>query len=627
MANSDYTQSGVGNFASLVILDAPVGRDTTVLTFTEFRFARAEGIVAGMAAMIDDEFVRVESVEPRSITVKRGCADTIPAGHAAGAHCWIITGAVGTDRKEHGAGETVGVKVAPFTLGGGALPIASVAPDAVTFDWRFFRPYPPGQMKVNNARWYEPATVSEGQPSLALSWVHRDRVLQADQLIGHDDGSVGPEPGTTYTLRVHKPDGTIVRTEPGLAGQAFLYQWPQVMHDFGYPSVPTNGYLTFCSNRDNLDSQQKYITEFTLDPAGTLTSQYMAFDQRMTESPYSENLRRTKPGSDDFAIGMASRPSDRMADVYDLVHYWTEYVDTGEKDENNDPIFELVEHTDVLDANRPFTPWVISDFKLPELETTLNVRSTSLADGVSVPLTAVDQIALIGDEMVRIQAFGDGTITLLRGVGDTVPQVHLAGAKMWLFQSGACFDPFERNDGSQVPYRLRPKVYGPPVYAPTLPVQPVIFDRRSDRPYAPGQIVVNGRPWFEEAQATTGNPVIFTWARRNRVAVGDYPTSHGEPDELPEVGQVTRLTFFYETPPAGPGQPPTEHVLRSVDVGGTGYAYPYALAQADGDAAGRATGVCGTVVISVRIDSTRDGLASWQRYTVPLRLPSYPCTP
>src|SRR3546814_12715191 len=45
-----------------------------------------------------------------------------------------------------------------------------------------------------------PATV-EG--ALALSWSHRDRRGQADQLIDTTTGNIGPEAGTTYTVAVH----------------------------------------------------------------------------------------------------------------------------------------------------------------------------------------------------------------------------------------------------------------------------------------------------------------------------------------------------------------------------------------------------------------------------------------
>ena len=53
---------------------------------------------------------------------------------------------------------------------------------------------------------------------------------------------------------------------------------------------------------------------------------------------------------------------------------------------------------------------------------------------------------------------------------------------------------------------------------------------------------------------------------------------------------------------------------------------PYIDAVADGDAAGRALAVCGTVVIYCRISARRvPGDESLQSYVVPIRVPSYPC--
>ena len=124
---------------------------------------------------------------------------------------------------------------------------------------------------------------------------------------------------------------------------------------------------------------------------------------------------------------------------------------------------------------------------------------------------------------------------------------------------------------------------------------------------------------------TSGAAVSFTWARRNRITQGSSLVGHVEPDVVPEANQTTRLRFYYETPPAVAGDPPTENVLRQVDVTGNTYSYSYALAQADGNTAGTALSICGTVVIYCRVMAARDGVESYESYVVPIRVPSYPC--
>lgn len=623
MSNADYENRTSASFATYVKNDVRLAPLDTVVDYTDFNFDTTDPIQPGDGALVDDEIMMVDVVGIRTFTVKRGCADTVPAEHLPGSIVWILSNSTGTDQVERSAGETVTVKVAPFTVGGGQIPIANVAPDRVDFNWRFFRPYPPAFVFVNAARWYEPVVIDDFTGSANLSWVHRDRIVQADRLLGHNDPSIGPEAGVTYTLRVYTAEGSLLRTEYGIVGQDFMYQHAKALHDMGYPAAPTPGLLTFTASRQNFDAWQDYRIAITVVPsASPIPSQWQAFEQRAFEAPYQWNVRAGQSGELSTGLGVAARPADRMSDDYALVRYWIEDVDTGEVDENDDPIYEQVPHTDVFDT-KTYTPWLTSDFRLPELEQTFNVRSSSLYDGVTPANVPVGTLAMIDDELVELRAFNtDGTVTIGRGCCDTVPQVHVAGARMWLFEAAAAID---LDAAPQVAYRFRPGVYGAPVDAATLPVQPVTFNDRPARPLPPGQIVVNGRPWFEEAQALSGQGVLFSWAWRNRIAQGDAIVSHEMGTDTREPGSSTTLRFFYETPATTPNGAAVEHLLREFQITTSTFTYPYENAIADGNAAGLALGVCGTVVIYCRISSTRDNLASWQSYRVPVRVPSYPC--
>lgn len=605
MANIDYIQGGKGSFASLLALNADIDQENTLIPFVAFNFSRPDAVQPGMAVMVNDEIMRVEAITLGTLTVKRGCADTIPALHLKNSRAWIFDASTtGSDRKERSAGETIGVKVAPYTIGGGPVPSASITPVAVTFNMRFFRPYPPGRLKVNGARWHAGATINDATPALTITWAHRDRVLQADQLVGHDDDSIGPEPGVTCTMRVYNPTtNTVVRTEVGLRGDSFAYQRGQALFDQGYPAAPVTSYFSFTSEREGFEAWQGYLCDFTVTPTPTIPSNYLAFDQRVIETPYVLNMRDGVPNVDgNYTTGMAARPADRMADTYDLLADDT-IVDSGDK----------------------FTPWIISDFRLPELETTINVRTSSLYDGVSIKTVTAGQLALIDNELVEVVSVSPTQIVIARGCGDTIPAVHLAGARVWFLDVARSIDKTPRAEGASVAMKMRPFVYGPPVDAGMLPVQQAAFTGRALRPYPPGRMVVNGRPWFETAVSISGGSVLFSWARRDRFTIGGDVVDHSEADMLPEPDQITRLQFYYETPSMSPGSPAAFHLLRAVDAPGTSYAYPYASALLDGDEAGRALGVCGTVVIFCRIFSVRAGIESLQSYVASVRVPSYPC--
>lgn len=634
MANSDYKQLGTGSFATFVKTDVAYGYLDVNIEYAEFNFAQFDAIQPGMAGLWGDEFVRVETVALNGFTVKRGCADTLPQQHAPGEIMWVVNnGTIGSDRKEYSADETVSVKVSPFTIGGGNFPIGNAAPDAVHFNFRYFRPYNAAYLFANGDRWYNVATLNDTTGGVNLTWRDRNRVTQSDQLIGHDDATMTPEVGTTYTMRLHNADGDLLREEAGIVGNAFLYQHAKALHDVGNPGTMVDATVTFYSERQNFESLRGYAVPVKIYPSvSPLPSQWQAFAQRGMASPYMFTFKRGLPAStttQDYAMAFAARPADRMSDTCNMYRHWVELVDSGEDEPDGSPIFDTIHHHDLI-GTKAYTPWVTCDFRLPELEQIVNVRTSSLYDGIRIDETLIGKLALIDDEIVIIISIpGDGTIKIFRGMGDTIPAAHIAGSRMYIFDLTAIVDPTLRSAGTY-DYRMQPGVYGPAVNVDALPPLNIAMDVRGYRPYNVGQLQVNGRPWFEEAQAINGAPLQILWAWRNRITQMSLPVDHTYANIDPEVGTYCRLTFYYETPPTSEGANPVLHTLRTVNVNPVAakdgeYNYSYALALTDGAAAGQALGVCGTVVIYCRIDCVRENYISFQRYVVPIRVPSYPC--
>ena len=54
--------------------------------------------------------------------------------------------------------------------------------------------------------------------ALTASWAHRSRLQQTVHLVTQSETSIGPEAGTTYTVRVYGETGALIRTESGIAG-------------------------------------------------------------------------------------------------------------------------------------------------------------------------------------------------------------------------------------------------------------------------------------------------------------------------------------------------------------------------------------------------------------------------
>lgn len=238
--NVDYADVESAGWTPTALLSAPVGRLTTTLPITgAMDFFK---LVPGLIGYLGNEIVQIDPTEDFSnesqIKVKRGCVDTVPAEHPAGTRLWFYDEALmGFDPTERTQGETVYYKALTVSSRG-KLPIADATATSLVFNNRYARPYPPGNLRINGVA--SPATFS-GQPT--VTWSHRDRLQQADQIIDTTAGNVGPEPGVTYTLRIYGEDGTtLLRTETGLSGTSYTYSEADELGDSELPGTGTSGY-------------------------------------------------------------------------------------------------------------------------------------------------------------------------------------------------------------------------------------------------------------------------------------------------------------------------------------------------------------------------------------------------
>lgn len=221
-------------------------------TLTALNITQPGSIAVGEAALIDGEVVRIDAFDPVTgvMTIARGCGDTIPAAHPAGARIWFTEDGAGTDQREYVSGETVDVKL--LTRTSSAMLDAAAAPtDSIVLDGRPARPYPPGGVAVNGHPFASLPPSLFGD--LVFTWTHRDRLLEQDQLVEHGAASIGPEPGTTYTIRLYS-EAVLLRTAAGVTGTTWTYDaaMSAADGDVGVLDVEME------SSRDGLVSWQKY---------------------------------------------------------------------------------------------------------------------------------------------------------------------------------------------------------------------------------------------------------------------------------------------------------------------------------------------------------------------------------
>ncbi|OVZ59173.1 hypothetical protein CDO44_13490 [Pigmentiphaga sp. NML080357] len=213
-----FEMIGVGDFVPSCVLANDIGQTETVLNV--LYSVDLDLVALDTYAQLGGELVAVRAIDVAAgtVSVDRGVLDTVPAKHAAGTRLYFVEGGQFYTTAQYLSGETVQAKVLPAT-GMGRLAEASAASIRYTFAKRQIRPYPPGRFRVNNLDY----TVSHITGELTVSWAHRSRVLQTSYLVTQGETNIGPEPGTTYTVRIYGEAGTLKHVETGVTGTNWTY--------------------------------------------------------------------------------------------------------------------------------------------------------------------------------------------------------------------------------------------------------------------------------------------------------------------------------------------------------------------------------------------------------------------
>lgn len=272
-SDSGYVKRDTESFCPIAFLAAPVG-------YTDTTWQIENGVDLDLVrtgdtfyAIVEDEIVRVNTITTNSVSVARGCLDTVPKPHAAGVVVFFASGWQSVDQTERVSGQTIYGKLCPRT-GKGVLELSQAPTLNITLADRFDRPYPPAYFRINGSAYPDGMTIEGG--SLNLSWYHRDRTQQTAYLVADTEGNIGPEAGTTYTVEVRKvSDNSLVTSETGITGNTAtidpLGQDMQV-------------YVDLWSVRDGYASWQKH----------RITIDYYRAPRRLTESG---ELRATEDGT------------------------------------------------------------------------------------------------------------------------------------------------------------------------------------------------------------------------------------------------------------------------------------------------------------------------------------------
>lgn len=249
LSGGTYVKEETTDFASYALLGSDISLIDTVLSIS---WQKLEDIELGDWAVIDDEIVRIDAFDETSITVGRGCLDTVPTSHLANAYIVLVENTLATGGVKYYNGNVVNAKMCPST-GKGTLALADAPEQTITMNSRLIRPYPPAHLRLAGL-----ADPDEIFGDISTAWRHRDRTLQLEESINdtEDDIDIGPEAGTTYEIEVRKnSDNTLLHSESGISGKTATLTSVEI----GWEGLID---VTLWSVRDGFPSWQKQLRTF-----------------------------------------------------------------------------------------------------------------------------------------------------------------------------------------------------------------------------------------------------------------------------------------------------------------------------------------------------------------------------
>lgn len=183
------------------------------------------------------------------------------------------------------------------------------------------------------------------------------------------------------------------------------------------------------------------------------------------------------------------------------------------------------------------------------LATDITKTQTSfvLEDFADLGEVAIGSHVQIGEELMRVDVLDDvtGDIEVGRGVLDTVPQEHFAGDFAMFWDAYAGFDPTEYVVSEEVGVKIVP-ISGAGVLPISEAIETIVeLAQRAARPYAPGDLRINGESY--EPDPFYAGEVEVSWTDRDRLQqTSGTLVDHTAGNIGPEVGTEYRLRVYVD---------------------------------------------------------------------------------
>lgn len=226
-------------------------------------------------------------------------------------------------------------------------------------------------------------------------------------------------------------------------------------------------------------------------------------------------------------------------------------------------------------------------------------------EGQGLDQIEVGRYAYIDNEIVGVQSIDRtaNTVTLIRGILDTVPAAHAQGARIWFADGFTGIDRTERTTSEAVDAKLLTLTGLGSLPESRATSARLTMTGRQGRPYPPGNFRINGQAY----PAQVSGDLTITWAHRSRIQQTARFITQTDGNVGPETGVTYTLQIYGES-----GTKFKEW------TGLTGTSQTYSVVQEEIDA-GMKDSVGNPRVnrnLTIKISAVRDNLASWQTQTM-----------
>lgn len=155
----------------------------------------------GTCALLNEEIVKIEALNlsQNEVTIMRGCIDTVPMQHAINSKIWFYDHQSIVLEQLIKLGQTLQTKALTRTSQT-QLSEDQASSISIIAKQRHARPYTPANIKLNDFAY--PATLNSKLQK--IEWFGRNRLTQADSVVGQLAGHQQLEDKATYSLRVYK---------------------------------------------------------------------------------------------------------------------------------------------------------------------------------------------------------------------------------------------------------------------------------------------------------------------------------------------------------------------------------------------------------------------------------------